>query len=63
MVEESRFEQKDWTSSEFSHVEGVEELPPNILELSGLGFVMRAKVDAYHASDTMTKISRTIFLF
>ena len=31
-------------------------------ELRGLGFIMRAKVDADHASDTMTRRSRTGFL-
>ena len=31
-------------------------------ELRGLGFIMRAKVDADHASDTMTRHSRTGFI-
>ena len=62
VVNESNFERRDWTSSEFGHVEGKEELPPNMPEPRGLGFVMRAKVDADHAGDTVTQRSRTGFL-
>ena len=40
VVNESDFERKDWMSSEFGHVEGKEELPPNMPEPRGLGFVM-----------------------
>ena len=39
-----------------------EELPPNMPEPRGLGFVIRAKVDADHASDTVSRRSRTGFL-
>ena len=62
VVEQDVFEQRDWTSSEFGAVQGKEEVPSNMPELRGLGFVMRAKVDADHASDTMTRHSRTGFL-
>ena len=55
VVDESNFERKDWTSSEFGHVEGKEELPPNMPEPRGLGSVMRGKVDADHAGDTVTR--------
>ena len=34
-INEPDFEKKDWTSSEFGHVEGKEELPPNMPEPSG----------------------------
>ena len=61
VINESDFELQDWTSSEFGHVQGREELPPNMPEPRGLGFVMRAKVDADHASDTTTRRSRTGF--
>ncbi len=54
-VEESNFELKDWTSSEFGHLQGDEELPPNMPQPRGLGFIMSAKVDADHASDTVTR--------
>ena len=53
-IDESKYERKDWTSSEFGHIEGKEELPRNMPEPRGLGFVIRAKVDADHASDTTT---------
>jgi hypothetical protein len=40
----------------------VEELPPNMPEPRGQGLVVSAKVDADHASDTVTRRSRTGFL-
>jgi hypothetical protein len=61
-VDESDFEKKDWTSSEFGHVEGTKELPPNMPEPRGIGFTIRAKVDADHACYTVTRRSRTGFL-
>ena len=61
-VDKSKFEQKDWTSSEFGHIQGKEELPPNMPQPRGQGFVIRAKVDADHASDTVSRRSRTGFL-
>ena len=62
VVDEAQFERRDWTTSEFGHLEGKEMLPPNMPEPPGLGFIMRAKVDADHASDTVTRRSRTGFL-
>jgi len=62
VVNESEFEEKDWTTSEFGHLQGKEELPPNAPQPRGLGFVMRAKVDADHAADTVTRRSRTGFI-
>ena len=58
----SDFEVRDWTTSEFGHVQGKEDLPPNIPEARGAGFAMRCKVDADHASNTVTRRSRTGFL-
>ena len=62
VINEALFERKDWTSSEFGHVDGKEELPPNMPEPRGQGFVISAKVDADHAADTVTRRSRTGFL-
>jgi hypothetical protein len=62
VVDEPNFARKDWTSSEFGHIDGKEELPPNMPAPRGQGFVMRAKVDADHAADTVTRRSRTGFL-
>ena len=62
IVNEADFERKDWTASEFGHIDGKEELPPNMPEPRGMGFVVRAKVDADHASDTLSRRSRTGFL-
>jgi hypothetical protein len=61
-IDESEFERRDWTSSEFGHLDGKEVLPPQMPEPRGIGFVMRAKVDADHASDTTTRRSRTGFV-
>lgn len=62
VIDETQFEAKDWASSEFGHLEGVEEVPPNMPEPRGFGFVIRAKVDADHGTDTVTRKSRTGFL-
>eukprot|EP00957_Ditylum_brightwellii_P116724 8903243-Ditylum_brightwellii.AAC.1 len=59
VVDELAFEQRDWTSSEFGHAQGEEEIPRNMPESRGIGFVMRAKVDADHAGGTITRQSRT----
>jgi hypothetical protein len=61
-VDDIGFELQDWTSSEFGHLQGNEELPPNMPQPRGLGFTMSAKVDADHAADTVTRRSRTRFL-
>ena len=53
---------QDWISSEFGHINGKEELPPNQPEPRGLGFIIRGKVDADHGSDSVTQRSRTGFL-
>ena len=58
VVECDVFEQRDWTSSEFGAVQEKEEIPPNMPEPRGQGFKMRAKVDADHALDTITRHSR-----
>ena len=62
VVEHDVFKQRDCTSSEFGAVQGKEEIPPNIPEPRGLGFIMHTKVDADHASDTITRHSRMGFL-
>ena len=58
-VEESDFEIKDYISSEFGHLQGTEELPPNMPQPRGLGFIMSVKVDSHHASDTVTRQSKS----
>ena len=61
-IDETKFEKRDWTSSEFGHVDGVEALPVNAPEPRGFGFSIRGKVDADHAADKITRRSRTGFL-
>jgi hypothetical protein len=51
-----------WVSNEFGHLDGEEELPPNMPEPRGQGFVNSSKVDGDHASDSVTSRSRTGFL-
>ena len=58
-IDYDSFTLRDWTTSEFGHVQGKEELPPNMPQPRGAAFVIWAKVDADHASDTMTRRSRT----
>eukprot|EP00957_Ditylum_brightwellii_P072149 5484004-Ditylum_brightwellii.AAC.1 len=58
-VDELAFEQRNWTSSKFGHVQGKEEIPSNMPESRGTRFVVRAKVDADHTGDTITRQSRT----
>ena len=62
VVEHDVFAWRDWTSSEFGPVQGKEEIPSNMPEPRGQGFIMCAKVNADHASDTITRRSRTGFL-
>eukprot|EP00957_Ditylum_brightwellii_P170998 13017433-Ditylum_brightwellii.AAC.1 len=49
VVNKLAFEHRDWTSSEFGHVQEKEEIPINMPQSRSIGFVMRAKVDADHA--------------
>lgn len=62
VIDLQSFERRDWTSSEFGHIQGVEEKPPNAPEPRGLGFTMIAKVDADHGGDTVSRRSRTGFI-
>jgi hypothetical protein len=40
IIDESSFELRDWTLSEFGHIQGREELPPIMPEPRGMGFTM-----------------------
>ena len=61
VIDKSQFERKDWTTSECDSKLS-EELPGNMPKPRGLGFVVRAYVDADHAGDTVTRRSRTGFI-
>ena len=61
VIDMSLFERKDWTTSEMSQCLK-EVLPENMPRPRGLGFIMRAFVDADHATDSITRKSRTGFL-
>ena len=55
IIDERKFNRKDWTCSEYEHVKGNEVLPGNMPLTRGLGFVMRAKVNAEHSRDTVSR--------
>ena len=40
VVEMNDFEKRDWTASEFGHIEGKQEYPPNMPKPHGMGFIM-----------------------
>jgi hypothetical protein len=61
VIDKADFERKDWTSSEFGHVSGEEEKPANMTQPRGFSFTLRAKVDADHAGDTVTRRLRAGF--
>jgi hypothetical protein len=61
VVDESVFQLKNWTSSEFGHPQGKEDLPPNMPEPHGQGFVIDAKVNACQTANAVTRQSRTGF--
>ena len=61
IIDEGQFQRRDWTSSEFSHVNGKEEMPTKMPEPRGQGVTICAKVDADYSSDTVTRRSRTGF--
>ena len=62
IIDEGQFQRRDWTSSEFGHVDRKEEMLPKMPELRGQWVTIHAKVDGDHASDTVTRWSRTRFL-
>jgi hypothetical protein len=60
-VDQSHFKIKDWITSEMT--EGLSKiLPVHMSEPRGLGFTMRAYIDGDHATDYMTRKSRSGFL-
>ena len=58
----AEFERRDLASLECGHIDGKEELPLKMPKPCGMGFTIHAKVDANHASDMVTRHSRTGFL-
>ena len=61
VIDESQFDRKDWTASEFG-LSLEEVLPKNMPQTCRMGFVMRSYVDVDHAGDSITHRSRTGFL-
>ena len=61
-INKSDFEQKDWTASDFGHIEGQEAKRSNMPEARGMVFTLRSKVDADHASASIRWRSRIRYL-
>ena len=59
-LDESMFERKDWSTSEFGD-KLTEKLPDDMPPPRGCPMIISAKVDADHASDGATRRSRTGF--
>ena len=62
VIDESKYQKQDWTSSEFGHLQGKRKFPPNMPQPRGLGFIVSTKINTDYASDTVTRRSRTSFL-
>ena len=62
VIDEFAFKRKDWTSSEFGLIDEQKKLPPQMPEPRGKGFVIKTKVDANHAANTIMQQSRTGFI-
>jgi hypothetical protein len=62
VIDESKFERHDWTTCELGHIDSKKKTPVYMPEPCGQRFQVRAKVDADHAADTVTRRSRTGFL-
>ena len=60
-IDGSKFERQDWSDTVYGD-NLKEDLPPNMPEARGFGFITSVYVDADHAGDTITRRSRTGFL-
>ena len=59
-IDDAQFTREDWSASVYGECK--EEVPPNMPEPRGIGFIMRAFVGSDHDGDIMTRRSRTWFL-
>ena len=62
VIDESKYQRRDCTSSEFGHLPARRQVLPNDPRPRGQGFTAKTKVDADHGADTVTRRSRTGFL-
>ena len=60
VIDYSQFEKQDWSQTVYGECK--EDLPPNMPEPRGAGFIIRVYVDSDHAGDSITRRSRTGFL-
>ena len=62
VIDQAEFERQYWTSSQFGHVSGKENIPPNMHVPRVLCFVVNARIDGDHYKDIGTERSRTGFI-
>ena len=62
VIDETEFKINELNLSEFRNSQ-IENLPLNIPEPHGIGFIMRYKVDADHVANTVNNLLRTVFFF
>ena len=62
VIDESKYQQRGWTSSEFGNGEVKQELPCNIPQSIGIGVTVRLKVNAEYPGDIVTRRLRARFL-
>ena len=60
-IDQHQFESQDWSHNVYGD-SLTEDLPPNMPDPRGLGFVLSTCVDSDHAGNTITRRSRTRFL-
>ena len=60
-IYQNQFERQDWWHNVYGDSLS-EDLPPNMPEPRGLGFVLSTYIDSDHAGNTITRRSRTGFL-
>jgi len=60
-INESEYEKEDWSATPYGKC--IEDIPHNSPEPLDTEFVMRPFVDSNHAGDTITRRSRTGFIF
>jgi hypothetical protein len=63
VIDASKYQRRDWTSSEFGNLQAKISIPPNMPEPIVLGIIVIGKVNVDHAADIVTRRSITGFLF
>ena len=62
VIDESKYQKRDWISTEFVNLQDKQELPHNMPQPKETSFTVRVKVDTDHVDDIVTRRSRITFL-